>query len=246
MFSLALADADDLKDAVSIIADIIDEGTFRVDKNGLSLLAPDRTMVSVVDFRLPASVFEECSGEASFGISLANFVAVLRRAKAGDKLAMEQKGNRLVVRIGGKNKRQFELPILDISAEKPPVDQLSYSARVELDAALIEDGIADADVIGDSVFFEATPELFRVSARGEVSAAEVELGKKDKGVLKLLVSEPLKAQYPLEYLKKMVKAAKLVKQVSLEFGNDYPLRMTFQAQDKVHLSFVLAPRVSES
>src|SRR3989338_2801995 len=242
MFSLALADADVLKDAVSIIADIIDEGTFRVDKNGLSLLAPDRTMVSVVDFRLPASSFEQCEGEASFGLNLANFVAVLKRAKSGDKLAMEQKGNRLLVRIG--KGRQFELPILEINAEKPPVDQLSYAARVELDSSLVEDGIADADVIGDSVFFEATPELFRVSAKGEVSAAEVELGKKDKGVLKLAVTERLKAQYPLEYLKKMVKAAKLVKQVSLEFGNDYPLRMTFQAQDKVHLSFVLAPRVS--
>ena len=245
MFSLTLADADVLKDAVSIIADIIDEGTFRVDKNGLSLLAPDRTMVSVVDFRMPASMFEECSAdaEASFGVNLANFVAVLKRAKSGDRLVLAQKGNRLSISIG--RGRQFELPILDISAEKPPVDQLNYAARVELDAALIEDGIADADVIGDSVFFEATPELFRVSAKGEVSAAEVELSKKDKGVLKLQVSEPLKAQYPLEYLKKMVKAAKLVKQVSLELGNDYPLRMTFQAQDKVHLSFILAPRVSE-
>lgn len=243
MFSLTLADADALKDAVSIIADIVDEGVFRVDKNGLSLLAPDRTMVSVVDFRMPATVFEECTGEASFGVNLVNLVAVLKRAKGGDKLVLEQKGNRLLVRIGAK--RQFELPLLEIGGEKPPVDQLSYSARIELDAGLIEDGIADADVIGDSVFFEATPELFRVSAKGEVSAADVEIGKQDKGLIKLQVSEPLKAQYPLEYLKKMVKASKLAKQASLEFGNDYPLRLTFTAVDKVHLSFVLAPRVSE-
>jgi len=43
----------------------------------------------------------------------------------------------------------------------------------------------------------------------------------------------------------MVKAGKIAKHVTLEFSNDYPLRMTFKSIDKMSLSFILAPRVSE-
>ena len=55
----------------------------------------------------------------------------------------------------------------------------------------------------------------------------------------------LKSQYSLEYLKKMIKASRLSKHLVLEFGNDYPMRMSFQVIDKLSLSFVLAPRVQD-
>src|SRR3989338_4420630 len=126
MFKMKLSNGELLKEPVAIISDIIDEGVFKIDKNGLSLLAPDRTMVSVVDFRLLSSAFEEfkVEGEASIGLNLASLTAVLKRLKANDRLLIEGgKDNRLKLTIQGKSKRVFELPILDISAEKPPVDQ---------------------------------------------------------------------------------------------------------------------------
>ena len=67
----------------------------------------------------------------------------------------------------------------------------------------------------------------------------------NKGLLKLESSQAAKAQYPLEYLKKMIKANKLSKQLVLEFGTDYHMRMSFKSIDKMQLSFILAPRVSE-
>jgi proliferating cell nuclear antigen len=249
MFKIVLTDVDLLKNTIPIIAEIIDEGVFKVDQNGISLLAPDRTMVSVVDFRLPSTAFEKYKVETptSMGLNLANFVNVIKRIKGSDQVTLElsKDNTRLKVTAEGNGRRVFEMPLLDIKDEKPPIDQLNFPGRIEIESAVIEDGIADADIVGDSVIFEATPEFFRIYSRGDVSSTELEMAKKDSAMLKLQAASSLRARYPLEYLKKMVKAAKLSKHTVLEFGNDYPMRLEFKAVDKAHLSFILAPRVEE-
>ncbi len=249
MFKIELTDVDLLKNTIPIIAEIIDEGVFKVDNNGISLLAPDRTMVSVVDFRLPPTAFEKftVTAETSMGLNLANFVNVIKRIKGSDHVTLElaKDSTRLKVTVEGNGKRVFEIPLLDIKDEKPPIDQLNFPGRIEIESSVIEDGIADADIVGDSVIFEATPEFFRIYSKGDVSSTELEMAKKDSAMLKLHATSSLRARYPLEYLKKMVKAAKLSKHTVVEFGNDYPMRLEFKAVDKAHLSFILAPRVEE-
>jgi len=249
MFKIVLTDVELLKNTIPIIAEIIDEGVFKVDQNGISLLAPDRTMVSVVEFRLPSTAFEKYSvtADTSMGLNLANFVNVIKRIKSSDHVTLElaKDNTKLKITVEGNGKRAFEIPLLDIKDEKPPIDQLNFAGRVELESSIMEDGIADADIVGDSVIFEATPEFFRIYSRGDVSSAELEMAKKDSGMLKLHAPNTVRARYPLEYLKKMVKASKLSKQAVLEFGNDYPMRLEFKAVDKAHLSFILAPRVEE-
>ncbi len=247
MFKAVLADVGLMKDSVPIIAEIIDEGVFKADGNGLSLLTPDRTMVAVVDFRILSSAFESFQAENSqMGLNLANLVAVLRRVKGTDKLTMEQTENKLKFTVQGKGgTRRFEIPIIEISSEKPPVDQLTFPSRVEISSEVLEDGIADAEVIGDSVVLEAEPEKFKMYAKGDITSAEMEISKDDKSMLSLHAEQNVKARYPLEYLKKMAKAAKLSKQLVLEFGTDYPMRLSFKSIDKMQLSFILAPRVSE-
>lgn len=246
-FKAVLSDPDLLKNSIPIIAEIIDEGIFKVDKEGIKLLSPDRTMVSVVDLKILSSAFDEFKVDepADIGVNMANLVAILKRVKSTDKLTLELEKNKLKFIVEGNGIRKFDLPLIDVQAEKPPVDQLNFAGKVEIDSSIVEEGIADAEVIGDSVFFEAKPDSFRMYARGDVSSAELELAKDDKTILGLSAKENIKAQYPLEYLKKMIKAAKLSPQMVLEFGTDYPMRLSFRVVDKLLLSFVLAPRVSE-
>jgi proliferating cell nuclear antigen len=178
---------------------------------------------------------------------MANFVNVIKRIKGSDQITLElsKDSTRLKVTVEGNGRRVFEIPLLDIKDEKPPIDQLNFPGRIEIESSVIEDGIADADIVGDSVIFEATPEFFRIYSKGDVSSTELEMAKKDSAMLKLHATSSLRSRYPLEYLKKMVKAARLAKHAVLEFGNDYPMRLEFKAVDKAHLSFILAPRVEE-
>lgn len=247
MFKIMLSDVDLLKNSISVISEIIDEGTFEVTQNGISLVTPDRTMVSVVDLKILSTAFDEFSidAPASLGLNLAHLASVLKRVRSGDKLILEGGKEKLKITVEGGGKRRFEIPILDLKPESPPVDQLAFGGKLELETSVMEEGVADAEVIGDSVFLEASEGLLRMYARGDVSSTELELKKGDSPLLDIKVPKAIKSQYPLDYLRKMIKAGKLAKQMTLEFGSDYPLRMTFRSIDKLQLAFILAPRVSE-
>lgn len=247
MFKAVLSDVDLLKNTIPIISEIIDEGIFRVDQNGISLLSPDRAMVAVVSLKILSTAFDEYDApqEEFLGLNLANISAVLKRIKTGDKLVMEtvENDNKLKMTIKGNGIRTFEIPLLDVKTEKPPIDKLNFTGRMEIESNLIEEGISDADIIGDSVVFEANGDIFRMYAKSDISSVQMEVNKNDKGVLDLKAEGSIRAQYPLEYLKKIIKAGKISQQMTLEFGTDYPVKMGFKSVDKMELSIVLAPRV---
>jgi len=248
MFKLVLADSEVIRNSIPIIAEIIDEGVFKIGQNGLSLLSPDRTMVAVVDFHIPSSAFEEfrVEGTKELGLNMTSLVDVVKRVKSSDKLIIQAgKENTVNFLIEGKAKRKFELSLLDIHAEKPPIDQLKFHGRIELKSEVMEESIADADIVSDSVVLQAAPDSFRMSAKGDTTSVEVDLKKGDEGVASIEVHDKIRARYPMEYLKKMIKAGKLSDTVVLEFGTDYPMRLSFTAVDKVSLKFILAPRVED-
>jgi proliferating cell nuclear antigen len=248
-FHMTTSETELLKNSIPIIAEIVDEGVFNVDKTGITLLCPDRTMVAVVDFKLLSSAFEEYKVESneSLGVNMANFVSILKRVKGDEKLTFRSAaGKKLEIIVeGSSGKRKFEIPLIDVSMEKPPVEQLSFSSRIDINSSVLEDGIADADVVSDSVVFESKDSVFRMHAKGDISSAELELKKGDSGLIDMEAKGASRARYPLEYLKKMVKAAKFAGQASLESGTDYPMRLTFRIIDKLSLSFILAPRVED-
>ena len=76
MFRIVLSDVDVLKNSIPIISEIIDEGLFRVDQNGISMLSPDRAMVAVIDFKILSSAFDEfkAQGEDYLGLNMASFI----------------------------------------------------------------------------------------------------------------------------------------------------------------------------
>jgi proliferating cell nuclear antigen len=245
---MVLSNTDLVKNSIPIIAEIIDEGVFKINQNGLSLLSPDRTMVSVVDFNIPSSAFEEfkVEGEEELGVNLASLVDVIKRIKGSDNVIIQSgKENRVNITIEGNGKRKFELSLLDIKTEKPPIDQLKFSGKVEMKSAVLEEGVADAEIVADSVVLQASPGLFRMSTKGDISSAELELKKGEDGMVNIQADNNIRARYPLEYMKKMIKAAKLSQNVMLEFGTDYPMRLGFIDVDKVSLRFILAPRVED-
>ncbi|HDJ96751.1 MAG TPA: proliferating cell nuclear antigen (pcna), partial [Candidatus Aenigmarchaeota archaeon] len=229
-------------------AELIDEGIFKIDKNGLKLTAADRAMVAVVDLRIPATAFDELKveNEVKLPLNLANFISILKRASSRDKLIMELSDGKLKITIKNSSTRSFTLPLLEISEEEiPPIEQLQFKATVSLKSDVLEEGIEDASIVADSVVFEATPTSFGMKASGEISSTELSLEKGNEALGDLKVEESVKARYPLDYLKKMIKAAKIADTVTLHWSTDYPMKLEFKALDKAAITFVLAPRVAE-
>lgn len=248
MFRATLSNPMLFVNSISTIAELIDEGVFRLEKDGINFIAADRAMVAVVDFSISSSAFEkyEIDQNQNIGLNVTNFLSVLKRVSGNDKLSLSLQDNKLEVLIEGSSKRRFLVPLLDLSAEEvPPIDQLNFTAKLSLKPDVLQSGIDDAEIISDAVMFEASGSKFTMRSEGDVSKAELELEKGNTSLMDISADAEVKSRYPLEYLKKIIKAGKIADAVSLQFGQDYPMKLEFKSGDKAHLMFVIAPRVSD-
>ena len=122
------------------------------------------------------------------------------------------------------------------------IPDLQFPVSIALPASTLTGAIEDADIVAESVSFEAEKDKFTMRASGDLSEANIEISGGDN-VKITSPDEKVQAKYSIEYLKKMVGGSKLSEQVTLEFNKDYPLKLSFKEVDKFLLSFILAPRV---
>ncbi len=247
MFSAEIADAKVLRDSIDTISQIIDEGSFKIKKEGIELLATDRAMVAVVDFRLASAAFQkyECDAETRISLNLSNFLTVLKRTSGSLEMKVSEDGSKLELTVAGDSVRNFSIPLMAASSEDiPPVSQLEFPASAEVKAAVMEEGIADADIIADSVVIEMGESGFKMRAEGDSSKTDLKVDKGSGTLISLDAKDTVKSRYPLDYLKKFIKAAKIADTAKIQFGNDYPMKLELKGND-VYLAMVLAPRVEE-
>ena len=242
---LTLAEPRYLKDSITIISDLVNEARFKVNKDGIELVAMDPANVAMVIFRLLSSAFTEYSIKQplEIGINLDNLKQVLRRVNPQDMLTLSVEENKLTVQAKGATTRTFKLPLLDIEEKEHKIPELTFTVTVKTDSQMFTSAIEDADIVAESVSLVAEPSKLTVQAEGDLSKASIEIKEGDTTKIVIDGSAKIRAKYSIEYLKKMISGAKIAENVDVFFSQDYPLRLDYKALDKVSLSFILAPRV---
>lgn len=226
-----------LSDAISLISELVTEVKIRLDKQGLSIVAIDPANVALVSFRLPASLFSVFEAdEEIIGVSLDSLKNVLKRANAGASLMMHTEDNTLKVEINDKIKRMFNLALINIEQEEKAMPILEFNCKVEMNSQDFLEAIEDCSIIADSCSFSIKDGKFAVEARGLHSTKSEFSGDEAK-----IEGEKGKAKYSLEYLRKFTKACKMADKTSINFSDDYPLKLEFK--NNYEIAFILAPRV---
>ena len=243
---LTLAEPGYLKESISIISDLVNEARFRINENAMELVAMDPANVAMVVFKLLSSAFTEydVKKETDLAINLSNFKQILRRASPKDMLTLEMDAdNRLKIELRSNTTRTFNLPIIELEEKEQKVPDLKFPVTVKTASGILNEAIADVDVVGESVAFIAEPKKFTLQAEGDLNQARIEIKEDDATKVSTNTDEKVKAKYSIEYLKKMINGSKLSDEVTIQFNKDYPLKLEYKVVDKVMLSFILAPRV---
>ena len=251
MFKAVLRDISLIRDSLDTVSSLINEGTFKVSSNGLSLIAMDPTNSAMVIYDLLASAFDEyeCTGDVKMTVSIPYFVSILKRASAGDSVEFKllDGSNVLTIRMIGDSTRTFTIPLLETYAQetKPP-EKLTegFKTEVEVEASTIREGVKDAMMISDCVSFSCDGNSFTMQALGDTNEASLQLNNESPSLIKIDAKEAVKSKYSVEYLEKMTKLSKVSKTVVIKFANDYPLQLDYLVTDKLKVSFILAPRIS--
>ncbi len=243
---LVLAEPRYFKDSINIISEIVSEVKFKATSQGLELVAMDPANVSMVIFKLLSSCFTQyqVQGTEELAVNLNNVKQILRRAGSDDMLTLETTDeNKLKIQLKGATVRSFSIPLLELEEKEQKVPELLFPLAVEMDSDMLSESIEDVSVVAESVTFLGEKSQLSVKAEGDLSKAFIEIKPDEKTLIKTASTEKHKAKYSLEYLKKMIQGGKLADRVSLQFNNDYPLKLEYKVVDRLQLSFILAPRV---
>jgi len=241
---LTLAEPKYLKESITIISDLVNEARFKVSKDCIELVAMDPANVAMVIFKLLSSAFTEydVKKDVEIAINLSNLKQIMRRAKPNDMLTLElDPENKLIIQLKGDSVRTFNLPIIELDEKEQKIPDLKFPVTVNISSSILNEAIEDVDVVSESVTFSVEGKKFTIHAEGDLSQANIEMKEGDN--VKIKAESSAKAKYSVEYLKKMMNGSKIADQVSINFNNDYPLKLEYKTVDKVMLSFILAPRV---
>ena len=243
---LVLAEPRYFKDSISIISDLVNEAKFKIDSDGLELVAMDPANVAMVVFKLLSSSFTEYKVDKpeEVAINLNNLKQILRRAKSDDILSLETtEDNKLKIRMKSNTTRSFSIPTLDLDEKEQRVPELTFPFMVKTSSSVLAEAVEDVSVVAESVTFLGEADKLSVKAEGDLSKAFIEIKKDDITEISAETGDKFKAKYSLEYLKKMISGGKLTDQVFLHFNTDYPMKLEYRVTDRLLLSFILAPRV---
>lgn len=248
---MKIKDAKLLKDTMTVLGVLVDEGTFHIDAKGLKLRAMDPSRVAMVDFEWPAEMFEEfkCEKPTKICFLIDGLLKLIKRTSKDDTIELStittSKRERLQIAIIGKTKRDFTMPLLETSEEEVPTPKINFNARIKATLEGLKNGMDDVQVVSDHVKIEPYPDMLLLTAQGDLMGAAITMKKEGGIILEMDVKEHQKAVFSLQYLNEIIQAASaLADLATLEVSTDMPLKLTFhQPAYNGMLSFYLAPRI---
>lgn len=248
MFRIRIASAKLLKDIISAISTIVDEATFVVSPNSVTLRAMDPSRVAMVDFEWPKSVFDEysCSEALKLCINISELLKLLRRARRDEsvELSIDEKTGRLRMTIRGNYERTFHMPTLEPIDDEVPTPKVVFNAKAEVTTEGLRQAIGDATLVSNHVRINMDDEKMTMNAEGDLMGATIQLKKDDGAILAVDVKQSSSAIFSLSYLSEIVNSASATSEiVKLEFSTDMPIRLDFKQPQEGKLVFYLAPRI---
>jgi proliferating cell nuclear antigen PCNA len=231
MFEIKIDDARYWKTIVNSIVSLIDEGTFRITKEGIFLRATDAGGISMIIFSIPNKAFSKFNVEknVAIGLNLDNLAKILASARDGEFLVMKDAGNRLQIEFGSKSsKRQFKLPMIEVSNDPEKEPKVEFESFVELKGDSLKEILKDASLLSSYVGFKTEKSSFGIRAKGDAGELEEEHPESADGIKKLTVTKPSSATFNLDYLERIVGSCPMDSNIALSLKTDEALKIDYK------------------
>ena len=243
MFEIKLDDARYWKNCVEAVVSLVDEGSFNISKEGISLKAMDPSGISMVSFFIPNKAFSKFDVEkpTSVGLNLENLSKIMSSARNSEQLVMKDSGNKLSIEfIGQHSKRRYKLPMIDVKKDADKEPKVSFESTVEIRSDFLKEILKDANLLSTYISFKTDKDSFVIAARGDAGELEEEHANSPDSIKKLNVTKATTATFNLEYLNRIIGAAPSESVVALSLKTEEPVKIDYNIGDAT-LAYYLAP-----
>ena len=124
----------------------------------------------------------------------------------------------------------------------PSLPKLDLPCKVVMNGSELGQALKAAKQVGDLVNLSIDSETFTVHVQGQTDSVTVSFAKDELDSLEC--TKPARSQYSLTYLVPMAKVFAGLGEITLGFGESFPLRLSFSFNDGAgEVVYYLAPRV---
>jgi len=188
--------------------------------------------------------------EKKIGLDLNKLADLLKMAEKEDSVELVIENNKMNLQIKEGEGRELRYSVLLLDAEvikkenDPP--QLDPPAQVIITGSEFNRACKAAEKVSKyiSLGVEEDSEggnLFYMEAKGDADSVRLEI---NRDYLIGMKAETVRSLFSLEYLDQINKAYSKNSEITLDLGNDYPLRLTFEIADGFgECVYYLAPRI---
>jgi|TARA_B110001454_G_scaffold140218_1_gene130201 proliferating cell nuclear antigen len=236
-----------MREIVDLLSVLTDEAKLCWGENGLSTTVVDGSHVALMSVTIADACFETYEVEpVEIGLELGKLRELLTLAGPNDLVEIDYDGatGAINVRVGEVHRI---LRGLDTgSMAEPRMPELKFDCRAKLSAERLSRALRAAKFVGELVDLSLDKNQMTVSVT--VEAGEAVNVRFDAGEMsELIAPKPTQSTYSLQFLEPLSRklASGLTDEVSIEFQDRYPLRLTWSSNDGgAAWSYFLAPRVS--
>jgi len=241
----AIVGASTLQDALDSVSVLVDECKIRLNEEELSIRAVDPANVGMVDLTLEAAAFESYDADGGvIGVNLARLEDIAGMAGSGDliHLELDEETRKLHIEIDGLS---YTLALIDPESirQEPDIPELDLPAEIVVEGAQLDRGVTAADMVSDHIRLRVAEadESFLIEAEGDTDDVDLELTRED---LIALTAGPADSLFSLDYLKDMNKAIPGDAEVTVELGEEFPVKLHYGFGEGLgQVTFMLAPRI---
>jgi proliferating cell nuclear antigen len=241
----AIVDAETLRTALDSVSVLVDECKIHLEEDGISIRAVDPANVGMVDLTLDREAFESYETDGGLiGVNLSRLEDIAGMADAGQlvNLELDEETRKLHIEFDGL---EYTLALIDPDSirQEPDIPDLDLPADIVIEGRDIDRAVTAADMVSDHIALgvDGDGEFFYVDAEGDTDDVHFELDDED---LLALEAGDAHSLFSLDYLKDMNKAIPNDGEVTIELGEEYPVKMHFEiAEGMGHVTYMLAPRI---
>ena len=241
----AIVSAGTLGTALDSVSVLVEECKIHLNDDGIAIRAVDPANVGMVDLTLSEAAFESYEADGGvIGVDLSRLQDIAGMAGAEDlvHLELDEETRKLHISIDGL---EYTLALIDPDSirQEPDIPDLDLPATIVLEGRDVNRAVTAADMVSDHIALGVSEEdeQFYVDAEGDTDDVHFELDRED--LIDLTVG-PAHSLYSLDYLKDMNKAIPSDAEVTLDLGEEFPVKFHFDiAEAEGSVTFMLAPRI---
>ncbi|MEM2175370.1 MAG: hypothetical protein QXI58_07100, partial [Candidatus Micrarchaeia archaeon] len=150
MVEIEISNPKSFRKCIDCIINIVKEGNFEINENGMELRAMDPSQISMVIFSANKDFFSryDVKEKVKIGVDLDNFNKILSRWRSGEVILLKIENKKFeVIFKGNKSKRSFLISTIDVPSGPIKELKINYIAKIKMNGKEIKEIINDAGIV---------------------------------------------------------------------------------------------------